>query len=162
MYEAVTASPIGRLVTLSTPRGIAAMFFEDGSNAEPARRLRARLGAVDAAAGDPHGAGHRLERYFAGELGALEGAPLDAAGTPFQRRVWDALRAIAAGETTSYGALARRLGTSARAMGAANGRNPISLFVPCHRVIGHDGALVGYAWGVDRKRWLLRHEDALS
>jgi len=89
--------------------------------------------------------------------------PLEPGGTPFQRCVWDALRAIPYGTTTSYGAIARRLGDAhaTRAVGAANGKNPIPIVVPCHRVVGSRGELTGFGGGLDRKRWLLEHEGAL-
>jgi methylated-DNA-[protein]-cysteine S-methyltransferase len=100
-----------------------------------------------------------LRAYFAGELREFT-VPVAPAGTAFQRRVWDELRRIPYGEAISYGELARRVGRAgaARAVGAANSRNPVSVIVPCHRVIGGDGRLVGYAGGLDRKRWLLDHE----
>lgn len=104
----------------------------------------------------------QLVAYFAGELQEFD-VPLAAAGTPFQQEVWAALREVPYGTTTTYGALARRLGKpvgAARAIGACNGRNPISIVVPCHRVIGADGNVVGYAGGLHRKRWLLAHEKA--
>ena len=106
----------------------------------------------------------RLERYFAGELGAIDDIAVDPAGTPFQRRVWTALRDVRAGTTTSYSALAQRIGSpnAIRAVGAANGANPIPIVIPCHRVIGADGRLVGYGGGLDRKRWLLAHEGVRS
>ena len=101
----------------------------------------------------------QLDAYFAGELERFD-IPLSPRGTEFQRRVWDALREIPYGETTSYGALAAQIGRpgAARAVGLANGRNPISIVVPCHRVIGAAGALTGYGGGLERKRWLLAHE----
>lgn len=104
-----------------------------------------------------------LERYFAGDVRAIERLRTRARGTPFQRRVWAALRRIPVGQTMTYGALARRLGcpNAARAVGAANGANPIGVVVPCHRVIGVGGALTGYGSGLKRKRWLLEHEGAL-
>lgn len=99
-------------------------------------------------------------RYFAGDVRALDALPVDPGGTPFQARVWMALREIAPGETWSYEALAQRVGSPAamRAVGAANGANPIPLVLPCHRVIGKNGKLVGYGGGMERKVWLLRHE----
>jgi len=100
----------------------------------------------------------RVRAYFAGDLRALEEIPVDPEGTPFQRRVWAALREIPPGETRSYGELARLLGTHPRAVGSANGANPVCLAIPCHRVIASDGKLCGYAWGEERKRWLLAHE----
>jgi methylated-DNA-[protein]-cysteine S-methyltransferase len=101
----------------------------------------------------------QLRAYFAGELQAFD-VPLAARGTPFQQRVWQLLRTIPYGTTTTYGELARRLGNgnASRAVGLANGRNPIGIVIPCHRVVGADGALTGYAGGIERKRWLLEHE----
>ncbi len=109
---------------------------------------------------DPAGVVGRLAAYFAGDFDALAPIAVDAGGTSFQQRVWHALRRIPLGETRSYQALARAIGAPAavRAVGAANGANPIGIVVPCHRVIGADGRLVGYAGGVERKRWLLAHE----
>lgn len=99
-----------------------------------------------------------VEAYFAGDRTALDGIAVDPAGTPFQQAVWKLLREIPAGETRTYGELAKQLASSPRAVGCANGANPIALVIPCHRVIASGGALSGYAWGVDRKRWLLQHE----
>jgi O-6-methylguanine DNA methyltransferase len=113
--------------------------------------------------GDPLGVADALQRYFAGELDALATLPVAPEGTPFEQRVWRAVRDVAAGTTTSYGALAGALGeTSARAVGSANSKNPIALLIPCHRIVGHDGALTGYAWGLQTKRALLVHEGALA
>jgi methylated-DNA-[protein]-cysteine S-methyltransferase len=104
-----------------------------------------------------------LETYFGGEAGALDAIPVAPAGTEFQQQVWAALRTIPAGATASYGDIARRIGQpgAARAVGLANNRNPIAVAIPCHRVIGATGALVGYGGGLDRKLWLLRHEGAM-
>jgi len=104
----------------------------------------------------------QLDEYFACTRTSFD-LPLDAEGTAFERRVWDLLRAIPYGTTTSYGELARRLGEpkDARAVGAANGKNPIPIIVPCHRVIGANGDLTGFGGGLERKRWLLEHEGAL-
>ncbi len=101
-----------------------------------------------------------IGRYFSGELTALEEIGVATGGTEFQKSVWSALREIEPGETASYGDVARRLGRerSVRAVGAANGANPIAIVVPCHRVIGHKGDLTGYGGGLPRKRWLLAHE----
>lgn len=101
-----------------------------------------------------------FERYFAGDIRALDSLAVDPGGTPFQAKVWMALREIEAGRTWSYEALAQRVGSPAamRAVGAANGANPIPLVLPCHRVIGKNGKLVGYGGGMARKVWLLRHE----
>ena len=95
---------------------------------------------------------------FAGHLGALDDVLIEMNGATFQRRVWEALRAIPPGETRTYGELARVLGTHPRAVGAANGSNQVGVAIPCHRVIAADGKLCGYAWGEERKRWLLAHE----
>ncbi len=103
----------------------------------------------------------QLLAYFAGEQREFD-LPLAPAGSAFQHRVWAALQEIPFGGTCSYGELARRLGSSARAVGRANATNPICIIVPCHRVIGADGALTGYAGGMDNKRWLLEHEGALA
>jgi methylated-DNA-[protein]-cysteine S-methyltransferase len=105
----------------------------------------------------------RLDRYFAGELTALDAIGVDPGGTPFQNRVWLKLREIPVGRTWSYADLARAVGRprAVRAVGAANGANPIALVLPCHRVIGSDGSLTGYGGGLARKRWLLAHEGAL-
>ena len=113
------------------------------------------------AAGDGRGTVlESLADYFAGTLQAIDGLTVAASGTPFQHRVWQALRAIPCGTTLSYGTLARQLGlpAAARAVGAANGANPVSVVLPCHRLVGHDGQLTGYAGGIRRKRWLLEHE----
>ena len=103
-----------------------------------------------------------LAGYFAGDLAAIDAVPVATAGTSFQREVWAALRGIQPGATLSYGALARELGRpkSVRAVGLANGANPVAVVVPCHRVIGADASLTGYGGGIDRKRWLLTHEGA--
>lgn len=107
---------------------------------------------------------HALQAYFEGCLDAIEAVPTATNGTDFQRGVWSALRGIPAGQTTSYGTLAARLGQpkAVRAVGAANGANPIAIVVPCHRVIGANATLTGYGGGLDRKRWLLEHEGALG
>src|SRR5829696_8022147 len=103
----------------------------------------------------------QLEEYFDGTRSTFD-VPLELSGTPFQLTVWCALQSIPHGRTIGYGELARRIGrpTASRAVGAANGRNPISIIVPCHRVIGADGELTGYGWGTERKAWLLEHERA--
>jgi methylated-DNA-[protein]-cysteine S-methyltransferase len=105
----------------------------------------------------------RIRAYFAGELQTLGDIPVEVPGTPFQKTVWAALRRIPVGETTSYQAIATAIGNPAavRAVGMANGRNPVALVVPCHRVIASDGTLCGYGGGLWRKAWLLRHEKAL-
>ena len=105
----------------------------------------------------------QLDAYFAGELDRFD-VPMAVLGTDFQKRVWDQLVQIPFGETISYSELARRMGDPklVRAVGVANGRNPISIIIPCHRVIGADGSLVGYGGGLERKKWLLEHEEVTS
>jgi methylated-DNA-[protein]-cysteine S-methyltransferase len=149
MYITSIESPIGPLTIVSTHAGVGAISpseMYEGPEHEP---------------GDPHDARARLRDYFAGDVDALDALKLDMQGTAFELRVWRALRQIPYGETESYGSLAKRIGrpTAARAVGAANGRNPIMIAVPCHRVIGASGALTGYACGLPRKRFLLAHES---
>ncbi|MFN0184989.1 MAG: methylated-DNA--[protein]-cysteine S-methyltransferase [Aquabacterium sp.] len=153
--QARLPSPLGPLTAVATAAGLAGLWF-DGQRHHP--------GPLQV----PQDAGQRwlreakqvLARWFDGDEQALAGLALDPQGTAFQRAVWQALRGIARGRTVTYGELAARLGRpqAARAIGAAVGRNPISLLVPCHRVVGQAGALTGYAGGLDRKQWLLTHE----
>src|SRR3954447_1949911 len=160
-----------RLERFETPIGIALLVSDadgalrafDWEDHEPRMRqlLRLQVGSVvleDAAAPEP--LRQALTRYFAGELHALKAIRWRAGGTPFQRGVWTALQSIPAGTPLSYGALAAKLDApkAVRAVGHANGANPISVVVPCHRLIGADGSLTGYGGGLDRKRWLLEHE----
>jgi len=109
---------------------------------------------------NPNRLSDTIRSYFAGELQAIDGIPVQTAGTPFQREVWRALRKIPCGTTISYAKLAEQIGRPAavRAVGLANGSNPIGVVVPCHRVIGSNGSLTGYGGGIERKRWLLQHE----
>ncbi len=109
---------------------------------------------------DPHGLTGAVADYFAGDLHAIDALPVKTAGTTFQQEIWRALREIPCGTTISYGELARRIGRpqAVRAVGLANGSNPIGVVVPCHRVIGANGSLTGYGGGIERKRWLLDHE----
>jgi methylated-DNA-[protein]-cysteine S-methyltransferase len=157
-------TPIGQALLISDDEGLLRLL--DWQDHEERMRviLRRRYGAVRLEEGRaPERIRRPLARYFAGELKALHEVPFRSEGTPFQLRVWDALTKIPMGETTSYGALAERIGkpSAVRAVGLANGANPISVVVPCHRVIGSDGSLTGYGGGLERKRWLLRHEGAL-
>jgi methylated-DNA-[protein]-cysteine S-methyltransferase len=111
---------------------------------------------------DPGGLTTAMRRYFKGDNSAIADLPVETAGTPFQKSVWRALRKIKCGKTISYAELARRVGRpkAVRAVGLANGQNPISIVVPCHRVIGSNGSLTGYGGGLERKKWLLQHEGA--
>ena len=110
---------------------------------------------------NPSGFSAALRAYFAGELAAIDRLKVATGGTAFQKSVWKTLRTIACGETITYATLAKRVGrpTAVRAVGHANGDNPISVVVPCHRVIGTNGSLTGYGGGIERKRWLLAHEQ---
>ena len=112
---------------------------------------------------DPGGLTSAMRRYFKGEIGMLKDLTVATSGTPFQTSVWKQLRRIKDGTTISYGELARRIGKpkAVRAAGLANGQNPISIVVPCHRVIGSDGSLTGYGGGLQRKHWLLAHEGVI-
>ena len=105
-----------------------------------------------------------LSRYFAGDVAVLDTIPVELNGTPFQKNVWQALRRIPGGTTISYAELAKRIGepSAVRAVGTANGANPVAVIVPCHRVIGSNGKLTGYGGGLDRKQWLLEHEGVVS
>jgi methylated-DNA-[protein]-cysteine S-methyltransferase len=106
-------------------------------------------------------AGDRVRAWLEGDMRSFDGLKLAPDGTLFQQKVWTLLREIPAGETRTYGQLAAEIGSHPRAVGSANGSNPISIIVPCHRVIGKNGSLTGYAWGLHRKEWLLRHEQSL-
>jgi len=152
-------SPLGPLRLAASDAGLCAIRFSSGS----AIRARAEEPAPNAAREKLLAKARRaLERYFSGEPEDFVDIPLDPAGTAFQRQVWETLRAIPRGETRSYGEVAAAIGRpgAGRAVGSANRVNPIPIVVPCHRVIGSDGALRGYAGRLDRKEWLLRHEHA--
>ena len=156
--QAVLDSPLGPMTALATARGLAGLWFEDQTH---------HPGALDAPldARNAHiGAMRRwLDAYWAGREPSPREVPLDLHGTPFQRAVWQALLKIPFGRTSSYGQVAAHVAASAapRAVGTAVGRNPVSILVPCHRVIGADGSLTGYAGGLPRKERLLQHEGVL-
>ena len=148
-------TPLGRVCIARTAHGLAGLWF-DGQRHHPGEL------AVPERDDDPllADAARQLAQYFAGQRSDFD-LPLDLQGTPFQQSVWQALRRIPPGRTCSYGALAQSLGapSAVRAVGAAVGRNPASLVVPCHRVLGQDGSLTGYAGGLERKRALLSLES---
>ncbi len=150
-------TPLGPLSLAASSAGLARVALPGPKAAGPAGDTGA------AARRHLDGAARALAAYFAGEREDFDDLALDLAGSPFERAVWDALREIPFGETRSYGEIAERVGQpgAARAVGVANHRNPVAVIVPCHRVIGADGGLVGYGGGLDRKRWLLKHEGAL-
>jgi methylated-DNA-[protein]-cysteine S-methyltransferase len=160
-------SPTGALLLIHDPEErLRALDFHD-FEARMRRLLRVHYGEderdfVVTSRKAPAAIRQALAGYFAGDLTAIDDVPVATAGTPFQCEVWAALRRIRPGTTLSYGALARKLGRpkSVRAVGLANGANPIAIVVPCHRVIGANGNLTGYGGGIDRKRWLLTHEGA--
>jgi methylated-DNA-[protein]-cysteine S-methyltransferase len=149
--QVTVPSPIGPL-TLVAAGGRLTGLYMDEQRHRPAGET---FGLPGDAADEPFAsAARQLEAYFAGELKAFD-LPLAPAGTPFQLRVWSALLTIPYGQTWSYAELASHVGSASRAVGLANGKNPIALVIPCHRVIGSDGSLTGYGGGLDRKRYLL-------
>ncbi|MEO8055105.1 MAG: methylated-DNA--[protein]-cysteine S-methyltransferase [Acidobacteriota bacterium] len=157
------ASPAGSVVLVERRGALVGLVFEDhwkGFSRELERRFGEFSFEESPCGGDPAEA---LRRYFGGDLDALSGIEVDTLGTPFQESVWRALRRIPAGTTWSYARLAREIGrpSATRAVAAANGANPVSIVIPCHRVIGSDGSLTGYGGGLPRKRWLLVHEGVL-
>jgi methylated-DNA-[protein]-cysteine S-methyltransferase len=157
------ATPIGEALIITDEAGRLRAFDWADRESGMVRLLRLHYGSLVPEPGTaPSNLKRILRRYFDGELGGLGEIEWRTAGTKFQRAVWAGLTKIAPGETLSYGALAAKLGcpTAVRAVGLANGSNPISVVVPCHRVIGADGSLTGYGGGIARKRWLLTHEGA--
>jgi len=154
-------TPIGIALLVTDAEGaLRALDWEDYEH-RMRELLRLHYGAVDLSDQPaPTGMRTALSRYFEGDLGQLASVAWRIAGTPFQQKVWNALAKIPAGTTMSYGALAARIDRpkAIRAVGHANGSNPISVVLPCHRLIGADGSLVKYGGGLERKRWLLRHE----
>jgi methylated-DNA-[protein]-cysteine S-methyltransferase len=157
-------TPIGEALLITDEDGRLRAFDWDDYDARLRHQLRRHYGAsvplVDGRA--PQRIRAALDAYFAGDVARIDEIECRTAGTPFQRAVWAALRTIPVGRTLSYGALAAKLNApkAMRAVGLANGANPISVVVPCHRVIGADGSLTGYGGGLERKRWLLAHEGA--
>jgi methylated-DNA-[protein]-cysteine S-methyltransferase len=156
-------APIGALLIATDDAGNlrAVDFWAD--EAALRRQLRRQYGEVAVEKGPaPQAIRRAFTDYFAGDLRALERVPVATVGSAFQRKVWAALQRIPAGETRSYGQLAAAIGEpdAARAVGLANGQNPIAVVIPCHRVIGADGSLTGFGGGLPRKRWLLTHEGA--
>jgi len=153
-------SPIGAITIAVRDGRLCALSFAEHWPAQ-VRWLERRFGPITLRPEtDPAGAISALRAYFAGSPDALDRLDVDAGGTPFQASVWQELRKVRPGRTISYGELARAIGSphAARAVGAANGQNPISIVIPCHRTIGGDRRLVGYGGGLERKRWLLEHE----
>jgi methylated-DNA-[protein]-cysteine S-methyltransferase len=159
-------TPIGDMILIARDGLLLLLEFEAASD-RLEREMKARFKEFDTyeltPTKNPFGFSDKIRAYYAGELGVIDDLPADGGGTTFEKRVWVELRRIPRGETISYGQLAKRIGKpdAMRAVGLANGKNPISIVVPCHRVIGADGSLTGYGGGLHRKEWLLRHEGAL-
>jgi methylated-DNA-[protein]-cysteine S-methyltransferase len=156
-------TPVGDLLVVTDEAGRLHALHWDDHAARLRRQLeirhrRTRIQLIERRA--PAHVRIPLQRYVDGKLDAIDTIAVDSGGTDFQRTVWEALRGIPAGTTLSYGALAAKIGCprSVRAVGHANGANPISVVIPCHRLIGADGTLTGYGGGLERKRWLLEHE----
>ena len=158
-------TPIGKMIIVADRDGnLRAADWTD--HEERMRKLLRRHYGKDGftltPARNPSGLSDSIRSYFGGELTAIDALPVQTGGTPFQREVWRALRSITCGATISYAKLAEQIGrpSAIRAVGLANGSNPIGIVVPCHRVIGANGSLTGYGGGMERKRWLLEHEGA--
>ncbi len=164
LYQDEFASPVGLVYVVSDGTNLRAIDFE-GYESRMHRLLARHYGQYTLhSTRDPIGAVSRLLEYFAGDLHAIDGLPVATNGTPFQKEVWNALGAVPAGTTESYGMIAGRIGRpkACRAVGLANGSNPIALVVPCHRIVGANDALTGYGGGLERKEWLLDHEGAVT
>jgi methylated-DNA-[protein]-cysteine S-methyltransferase len=157
------STPIGAMQIVADSNGNLRVAFFAEDEEPVSRELRRHYGEnrfILSAARNPHGLSDAITKYFAGHFDAIEAIPVETSGTLFQRTVWHALREIPCGTTLSYRKLAERIGNPAavRAVGLANGANPVAVVVPCHRVIGANGSLTGYGGGIERKRWLLDHE----
>jgi methylated-DNA-[protein]-cysteine S-methyltransferase len=171
LSRSIITTPIGDMLALSSDEGLCALEFTTVEGPKSGQARLTRLNARLARWFPPHEIVDRetpvlartrawLAAYFDGTTAEVRNLPLDMRGAPFEMRVWTALTAIPPGQTTSYGAIARALESAgaSRAVGAANGANPVSIIVPCHRVIGSTGSLTGYGGGLDRKTWLIDHE----
>jgi len=161
---ACVESPVGPLLLAAEDGALVALSFAESVSQVRGWVERHFGPSTFVSSANPAGAVRALERYWAGELDALSLVPVRLQGTGFQVRVWETLRRIPSGATWSYATLARAVGapTALRAVGAANGQNPVAIIVPCHRVIGSDGTLTGYGGGLARKAWLLAHEGVLE
>jgi methylated-DNA-[protein]-cysteine S-methyltransferase len=157
-------SPIGTVLIVADGERLCALDFADCEQRMMALLKRHYGSSIHLMqTSDPAGFTSHVRAYFAGDLQSLDAIPVSTGGTDFQQRVWMALRSIRPGTTTSYKELAIKLGkpTACRAVGAANALNPVGIVLPCHRVIGSDASLTGYAGGIARKEWLLQHERAI-
>lgn len=156
-------TPVATLQIVVDPDDVVRVLDFDNDSSRTRRLMAIHYGGVPVVEGQtPPAIRDALDRYFAGELTALADIPYRVAGTDFQRQVWRALTEIPAGETRTYSQQAARIGRPAavRAVGLANGANPVGIVIPCHRVIGANGSLTGFGGGIARKRWLLAHEGA--
>ncbi len=160
LWRETLATPLGEMVVVTSDRAVHLVDFAD---CEDRRRTLAdrhlgKTGITDRAPVSP--ASRALHAYFSGDVTAIDRLDVATSGTSFQEEVWAALRRIPAGHTCGYGVMAERLGrpNAARAVGRANGLNPVSIIIPCHRLVGASGSLTGYAGGIERKKWLVRHE----
>jgi methylated-DNA-[protein]-cysteine S-methyltransferase len=157
------SSPLGDIVLVATDRALVGLSFADCPSRWWQQRSQPNSNYSIVPTANPLGMSDRLNAYFAGDCTVWDEVTIAADGTPFQQRVWNQLRQISAGQTMTYGDLAQSLGDvkAVRAVATANAQNPVAIAIPCHRVIGKDGSLTGYAGGLERKRWLLVHETAL-
>jgi methylated-DNA-[protein]-cysteine S-methyltransferase len=156
-------TPIGDMILVARDGILHLLEFEDASG-RVERELKSRFKNYEMQyTENPFGLSHIMHDYFSGNIHAIDTILTDGGGTTFEKKVWAELRKIPTGSTVSYGSIARKLGDikMSRAVGTANGRNPIAIVIPCHRVIGADGSMTGYGGGIARKEWLLRHEGAL-
>ena len=157
----VVSTPVGPLAIVVDQKGAMRQLSFDGESERWRKDFARHFPKAELVARrDPFGYASALKAYFAGDMEALDKIPVVFGGTPFQNKVWKQLRRIPVGQTMSYGGLAKKIGEpkAMRAVGLANGSNPIAVVVPCHRVIGSDGSLTGFGGGLPRKKWLLEHE----
>jgi methylated-DNA-[protein]-cysteine S-methyltransferase len=153
-------SPIGTILIVVDGERLCSLDYSDYEQ-RMLTLLQHRYGPIHPVrTADPHGISSRIRAYFAGDYRCLDAIPVNTGGTSFQQEVWSALRTIPPGTTMTYGNLAEKLGrpTAYRAVGGANALNPISIVLPCHRLVGANASLTGYGGGIERKQWLLRHE----
>ena len=156
-------TPIGDMILVAQDGVLLLLEFEDATG-RVQREMKLRLKNFELQpTTNPFGLTDIIRDYYGGNIHAIDNILTDGGGTSFEKSVWAELRKIPCGSTVSYGHIARKLGdiNMSRAVGTANGRNPIAIVVPCHRVIGGDGSMTGYGGGIHRKEWLLRHEGAL-
>jgi methylated-DNA-[protein]-cysteine S-methyltransferase len=154
------SSPLGVLLIVSDGARLCALDYADHER-RMLKLLRARYEQVHLqTVKNPGGVSHLIRSYLAGDVFCIDSIPINTGGTPFQQQVWSALRTIPPGAVMTYGGMAKKLGkpTAYRAVGMTNALNPIAIVVPCHRLVGANGSLTGYAGGLERKRWLLAHE----